>query len=133
MQESVIYQSIQREAEKRAEARKQREIATNSLREGLPIEVVARVTGLSIEEVQQLLYASVLEEPAISDLFAKAIPSFSDMDYGHDEWFFGQSDQIPLYAGYTLGFELVSRYIRKQGKKASRLYDEPAEHFRSLA
>lgn len=54
MQESVIYQSIQREAEKRAEVRKQREIATNSLREGLPIEIVARVTGLSIEEVQQL-------------------------------------------------------------------------------
>ena len=54
MQESVIYRSIQEEAEARAEIRKQREIATNSLQEGLPIEIVARVTGLSIEEVQQL-------------------------------------------------------------------------------
>ncbi|MEH2071671.1 MAG: hypothetical protein V7K47_26555 [Nostoc sp.] len=54
MQESVIYRSIQEEAEARAETRKQREIANNSLREGLPIEMVARVTGLSIEEVQQL-------------------------------------------------------------------------------
>ncbi|XQQ05174.1 MAG: DUF2268 domain-containing putative Zn-dependent protease [Leptolyngbya sp. IPPAS B-1204] len=78
-------------------------------------------------------YASALEETAISDLLAKAIPSFSDVNYGHAEWFFGQSDEIPLYAGYTLGFELVSRYISKQGRKASRLYDEPAEHFRSLA
>jgi uncharacterized protein (DUF1697 family) len=43
MQESVIYRSIQREAEERAEARKQREIATNFLRD-----------GLSVEEVQQL-------------------------------------------------------------------------------
>lgn len=50
MQESVIYRSIQEEAE----AKKQREIANNLLREGLPIEMVARVTGLSIEEVQQL-------------------------------------------------------------------------------
>ncbi|MEH2071669.1 MAG: hypothetical protein V7K47_26545 [Nostoc sp.] len=50
MQESVIYRSIQEEAE----ARKQREIANNLLREGLLIEMVARVIGLSIEEVQQL-------------------------------------------------------------------------------
>ena len=54
MQESVIYRSIQREAEERAEARKQREIATNLLQEGLSVEVVARGIELSIEEVQQL-------------------------------------------------------------------------------
>lgn len=54
MQESVIYRSIQQEAETRAEVRKQREIATNLLQEGLSIETIARATGLSIEEVQQL-------------------------------------------------------------------------------
>ncbi len=54
MQESVIYRSIQREAEERAEARKQRKIALNFLRDGLSVEAVARGTGLSIEEVQQL-------------------------------------------------------------------------------
>jgi predicted transposase/invertase (TIGR01784 family) len=54
MQESVIYRSIQAEAETRAEVRKQREIATNLLKDGLPIETVARGTGLSVEEVQQL-------------------------------------------------------------------------------
>jgi predicted transposase YdaD len=54
MQESVIYRSIQREAEERAEARKQREIATNFLRDGLSVEAIARGTGLSVEEVQQL-------------------------------------------------------------------------------
>ena len=50
MQESVIYRSIQEEAE----ARKQREIASNSLREGFPVEAVAHITGLLIEQVQQL-------------------------------------------------------------------------------
>ncbi|PSB09577.1 hypothetical protein C7B61_12295 [filamentous cyanobacterium CCP1] len=54
MQESVIYRSIQQEAEARGEARKQREIATNLLRDGVSIEVIARSTGLSIEAVQQL-------------------------------------------------------------------------------
>ena len=60
MQESVIYRSIQEEAE----ARKQREIATNSLREGLPIATVARITGLSIKELQQL--QQEMNEPAQS-------------------------------------------------------------------
>lgn len=46
MQESVIYQSIQKD-EKRA-------IARNFLQDGLSVEAVARGTGLSIEEVQQL-------------------------------------------------------------------------------
>jgi CRP-like cAMP-binding protein len=46
MQESVIYRSIQDE--------KTRAIALNFLREGLSAEAVARGTGLSIEEVQQL-------------------------------------------------------------------------------
>jgi predicted transposase/invertase (TIGR01784 family) len=46
MQESVIYRSIQDE--------KTKAIALNFLREGLPIETVARGTGLSIEEVQEL-------------------------------------------------------------------------------
>jgi predicted transposase YdaD len=54
MQDSVIYRSIQEEAETRAEVRKQREIATNLLQDGLPIETVARGTGLSVEEVQQI-------------------------------------------------------------------------------
>lgn len=78
-------------------------------------------------------YASALEEVAIPTLFAKASQSFSDTNYGHAEWFFGQSDEIPLHAGYTLGFELVSKSIQKHGKKASRLYNEPAECFQSVA
>ncbi|WP_058997855.1 Rpn family recombination-promoting nuclease/putative transposase [Leptolyngbya sp. NIES-2104] len=60
MQESVIYRSIQRETEARAK----REIALNSLREGLSLETTARVTGLSIEEVQQL--QQQLTDPAQS-------------------------------------------------------------------
>jgi predicted transposase YdaD len=54
MQESVIYRSIQEEAEARAEARQRREIAINLLQGGVNIELIASSTGLSIEEVQQL-------------------------------------------------------------------------------
>lgn len=50
MQESVIYRSIQEEAQKQ----EKRAIALNFLRDGLSVEAVARGTGLSVEEVQQL-------------------------------------------------------------------------------
>lgn len=50
MQESTVYQSIQREAQ----IEEKRAIAINSLQEGLSIEIVARITGLSIGQVQQL-------------------------------------------------------------------------------
>lgn len=51
MQESVIYRSIWKDAQRE----EKREIAFNFLRDGLSVEAVARGTGLSIEEVQQLL------------------------------------------------------------------------------
>ncbi len=50
MQESVIYRSIQEETEAKAK----RSIALNFLHDGFSVESVARGTGLSIEEVQQL-------------------------------------------------------------------------------
>jgi predicted transposase YdaD len=52
MQESTVYRSIQREVQDERD----RAIALNLLREGLAIEIVARGTGLLIEEVQQLQY-----------------------------------------------------------------------------
>jgi predicted transposase/invertase (TIGR01784 family) len=58
MRESTVYRSILAEglAEGRVEGeqRKQREIALNLLRDGLAVEVVARGTGLTIAEVEQL-------------------------------------------------------------------------------
>lgn len=50
MQESTVYRSIERDAREE----EKREIAINFLRDGLSVEAVARGTGLSIEEVQQL-------------------------------------------------------------------------------
>jgi predicted transposase YdaD len=56
MHPTVVYRSILAEGETRGGERKQREIASNLLRESLSIETVVRVTGLPIEEVQQLQY-----------------------------------------------------------------------------
>jgi predicted transposase YdaD len=50
MQETSVYRSIFAEGK----ASTQREIALNLLRAGVSVEVIARGTALSIEEVQQL-------------------------------------------------------------------------------
>ena len=50
MQESTVYRSIQREAQKE----EKRAIAINLLRRGVAIDIIAPSTGLSVEEVQQL-------------------------------------------------------------------------------
>ncbi len=70
MEESVTYQLLRQEArteglaEGRAEGRaegltlgqiaERRRVALNLLSEGIPLEVIARVTGLSFEQIQQL-------------------------------------------------------------------------------
>jgi predicted transposase YdaD len=50
MQESTVYRSIQRESQEE----NSREIALNLLRRGVPIDIIAPSTGLSIQQVQQL-------------------------------------------------------------------------------
>ncbi len=58
MRESVIYQQIKTEGkeEGREEGSQQKahEIAQNLLAEGMTVEAIARITGLSVEVVQQL-------------------------------------------------------------------------------
>jgi predicted transposase/invertase (TIGR01784 family) len=58
MRESVIYQDILHEGQAQGlelgSEQKAQEIATNMLNEGVAIALIVRVTGLTIEQVQQL-------------------------------------------------------------------------------
>ena len=66
-------------------------------------------------------YAAALEPDAIPPLLLRAKRELNTVDYDHSAWFFGADSIIPLYAGYTLGFELVSSYISRHRTKASLL------------
>ncbi|MEH2323265.1 MAG: hypothetical protein V7K32_06775 [Nostoc sp.] len=54
MQESVTYQAILAEGLAEGRAEEVRRVAMNLLKEGISVAIVARVTGLSVEQVQQL-------------------------------------------------------------------------------
>lgn len=54
MRESVIYKMIKTEGEEEGSDKKAREIAINMLAEGMSVDAIARLTGLSPEVVQEL-------------------------------------------------------------------------------
>jgi hypothetical protein len=51
--------SIERMAEVRGEERKQQAITLNLLRKNMPLEMIAEVTGLTVEQIQQLQFSSI--------------------------------------------------------------------------
>lgn len=54
MQESVIYQEIREEVRAEALVEGVQRVAVNLLREGMSVDMIARVTGLTVEQIQQL-------------------------------------------------------------------------------
>lgn len=50
--------------------------------------------------------------------------------YNHDAWFFGASSEIPRWAGYSIGFDLVERYLEAHPSvRPSHLTGEAASTF----
>ncbi len=52
-------------------------------------------------------------------------------DYDHARWFYGASDDLPNWTGYTLGFQLIAEYLAGHtSETAATLANAPAEWFR---
>ncbi len=64
MRESVIYQDILQEGLEQGIEQKAQEIARNMLNEGIAIALIARVTGLTVEQVEQLQAQTDDNQPA---------------------------------------------------------------------
>lgn len=62
----------------------------------------------------------------------KAQAAWQSPNYNHAEWFFG-SQEFPAWVGYSLGYELVGRYLSAHGDaRASNLVHAEAADFRAL-
>jgi uncharacterized protein YjaZ len=49
-------------------------------------------------------------------------------DYDHNSWFFGAGGQRPRWLGYTLGYEMVGKWLETAGKLENAAWiDVPAE------
>lgn len=61
----------------------------------------------------------------------KAKKEYYKKDYDHYSWFFGSKRKgIPKWTGYTIGFNIVGKYLKRHpDKKPSLLYATHAEEF----
>jgi predicted transposase YdaD len=67
MKESVIYQEILQEGKAEGEAKAANQIALNMLRSNIALDVFAKLTGLTLKQVQKLQKLSIKQtKPAKS-------------------------------------------------------------------
>ena len=79
----------------------------------------------------QPFYARALNDQAFQDCVLQVGRDWDRADYDHAAWFFGAA-HLPRHAGYSIGYEIVSRHIRKTGQLASRLVDVCASEVRGM-
>lgn len=76
-------------------------------------------------------WSIALDDNQISEIKKKAESEYSNSEYDHMAWFYGNEEAgIPRWAGYSLGFRIVKDYFEKHpDKKASVLYSEDTKTF----
>ena len=78
-------------------------------------------------------YCNVLDSEELTVWEAKARKEFFNTEYDHKAWFFGINTNIPKFTGYTIGFNMVSEYLKNHpDKTASSLYNYPYKDFYEL-
>jgi uncharacterized protein YjaZ len=90
--------------------------------EGLADHFDVEVTGGAPQK-----WATEVSITEDSELLARARRLFSE-PYSHEDWFFGsEAERLPKWAGYSLGWFLVKKYLDAHpGKHASQLHATPA-------
>ncbi|TBW53362.1 peptidase [Marinobacter halodurans] len=74
-------------------------------------------------------WESALSATEMAACANQAAQEWSAPSYRHEAWFFGQGG-LPQWAGYSLGYALVKRYLeRNEGEDAASLVHEPAASF----
>ena len=52
-------------------------------------------------------------------------------DYDYGKIFFNGGDELPRWAGYSLGYYLVGKYLEKNGKKIGDAFTDEYMEFRN--
>jgi len=101
-----------------------------NLLEAMVLEGLADHFSIQVARPDPPMWARALTMPEVEELLARARPVWLRPGYDHDAWFFGTTREIPRWAGYSLGFEIVRRYLEANpGRLPSDLIGEPASSF----
>ncbi len=101
-----------------------------TLLEALVTEGLACAFEMDFRQGQIPIYANALELSQISALLSQAQEEFHSQTYAHDDWFFGSQEHgIPRWTGYTLGYEIVKKYLEETRLTAASQWNTSASSF----
>jgi uncharacterized protein YjaZ len=102
----------------------------NNLFESMISEGLACHFAIEVCKIDTPDYCKALNKEQFKEWKEKAEKIWFNSDYDHLEWFVGLKKTIPANTGYTIGFSMVSDYLRKHlGETAASLYKTSADKF----
>ena len=100
--------------------------------ESFIFEGLAELFAMQVTGRQKIsLYSSALTPEQKEIFLKKAKEVWLLLSYDNDLWFFGsEPEKIPRWAGYTLGYDLVEKYLKAHtDTSASKLVTADASLF----
>ena len=103
----------------------------NTLLEATVSEGLADHFSMEVAGVDPPIWAAAFNVTELQELIDLASNLWDDTNYNHDAWFFGRNSNISRWAGYSVGFEIIKRYLEKNPTyRASTLINTSANKFR---
>ena len=100
----------------------------STLLEALVSEGLADNFDIEVNNSSPKPWNTAIQQGELENLKQKAQKEFLYDEYDHKSWFFG-SDEIPRWAGYSLGYMIVGEYLKRTNRKASEFIDKEAKLF----
>lgn len=112
-------------------AKRRRTIGYGSnLLEASVSEGLADCFSMEIIAIDPPIWSVAITGTELEDLINTAKNTWENKPYDHSKWFFGSTPDIPRWAGYAIGFDLVKKYLSENPtRKPSDLVNEPASSF----
>lgn len=105
----------------------------NTLREALVSEGLAQYLESEMRNGTPPFYATALNRKEINAVYEQMQTELDSKSYNwedHYAWFIkNEGDIEPHYKGYTVGYDIVKKYLAKTGEDAASLVSEPASSF----
>lgn len=95
--------------------------------EGLGVAIEAQVS-----DGKGSFLSNFINEKDNSALLKDIEAHFDDKEFNRFHWFIEESDDLPRWTGYRVGYHIVSEYLKKTKKKASDLVLEDSSMFRDF-
>lgn len=101
-----------------------------TLFEAMVSEGLADHFSIEVAGIDPPIWTAALSEVQEAEWRERAAETWADSPYDHGLWFFGIGGEVPRWAGYTIGFQIVQDYLAAHpGTRASALFNLEAAAF----